>query len=84
MSKIVKLVISDDTFGGFERYFEINSDHKINDLVIFMVKSLKDFLKNNNLVEAIRILELKEFHIHSSLNNIIMDNANSIVYVCSH
>ena len=86
-NKIIKLVLSDDTFGGFQHYYQINPGTTIDDLINSILVKLRETLSYNNLENARVLLQGKQFHIHgvgmvSILNN--ANNADNTIYVCSH
>jgi hypothetical protein len=95
MDKIIHLVISDDTFGGFEHFYRLPAtviqndikmnDIKMNDLVNSIINKLYCVLKNNNLEAAISLLQGKNFHIHhNTIDDLRNRLVNDTVYVCCH
>jgi hypothetical protein len=95
MNKIIHLVLSDDTFGGFEHFYILpdvvsnndikTNDIKISDLVNSIINKLYSVLSHNNLETAINLLQQKNFHIHDyTINDLRNKIENDIVYVCCH
>jgi len=83
-NKILKLVISDNIFGGYEYLYRINPETTLKELVDVIIFSLKDTLEKVKLYTALDILYKKNFHIHDlTIEEIINNNdPNFIVYVC--
>jgi hypothetical protein len=89
MDKIIHLVISDDTFRGFEHFYKfpaaVQNDIKMSDLVNSIINKLCDVLQHNNLYVAITRLQLKNFHVHDlTIDDLRNRSVNDIVYVCCH
>ena len=82
--KILKLVISDNIFGGYEYLYRINPATNLKELVDVIIFSLKDTLEKVKLYTSLDILYKKNFHIHDlTIEEIINNNnPNFIVYVC--
>ena len=86
MNKIVHLVLSDDTFGGFEHYVHItNSITSLNQLVETILEKLRKTLIFHKLENASILLQDKHFHIHGlTFDEIQNRSVNNTIYVCSH
>ena len=86
MSKILHLVLSDDTFGGFEHFFILTKEvYKIEDIIDSIINRLRNVLHYNNMEVALTILNGKHFHIHDvSINDLHNYEVSDIIYVCSH
>ena len=82
--KIVHLVISDGTFGGFETFVKITGNILTNQhLIDNILQKLTDVLNHNKLEDAQILLQNKHFHIHG-LDFETITQMDDIVYVCHH
>lgn len=86
MSRIIHLVLSDETFGGFEHYVQLTpAIETLDQLINTIVGKLRETLIFHNMENARIILQRKHFHIHSlTLNAIRNRPVNDTVYVCNH
>lgn len=84
--RIIHLVLSDDTFGGFEHYVHLtNNIVSIQNLIDCILNKLRETLHFHKLENGKVILQKKKFHIHGlTLNEIKNRIQNETVYVCSH
>lgn len=81
---IVHLVISDETFGGFETYIKIDGNITTKKhLVDNILQKLRQVLDHNKLENAKICLQNKHFHIHGLSFEDLITNGE-IIYVCHH
>lgn len=86
MSRTVHLVLSDETFGGFEHYVQLTpAIATIDQLINTIIGKLRETLSFHNMENARIVLQGKIFHIHGlTLNAIRNRPVNDTVYVCNH
>ena len=85
MTKIIHLVISDDTFGGFEHYVRLTGDITSNNqLISLIISKLISTLKLYNLDILCNMVHIKKFHIHDLTFNNIKNQNDTTIYICSH
>ena len=86
MSKIIHLVLSDTTFGGFEHFFHLTPNvDSMDEMINSIINKLKETLIYNKLESAFILLEKQKFHIHGhTLENLRNISTNNIVYICNH
>jgi len=86
MNRIVHLVLSDDTFGGFEHHVRITPEiTSLDDLINSIVGKLRETLIYHKFENARVILQGKNFHIHGRVfSDIVNNSVNDTIYVCNH
>ena len=86
MNRTIHLVLSDDTFGGFEHYVQLTPVIvTIDQLINTILGKLRETLSFHNLENARILLQNKHFHIHGmTMDNIRNGHVNDTVYVCNH
>lgn len=81
------ITLSCKYFWGFSRQIDIDEIDSNEEIINFILNELKLFLKENNLLNLIDILndliKNNKYHIHDfSFADILL--SNEIIYVCSH
>lgn len=86
MNQIVHLVLSDNTFGGFEHDVELtDAIVSLQQLVDSIISKLRETLIFHKFETARILLQEKNFHIHGLTMDEIRNRAdNDAVYVCNN
>ena len=86
MSIIIHLVLSDETFGGFEHYVQLTpAIATIDQLINTILGKLRETLSFHNMENARNILQGKQFHVHGLTMTVIRNReVNDTIYVCNH
>ena len=80
-----KFIASSDLFSDFQLDISLYNVSSIEDIIKIFVSSLKEVLENNNLTMLVKILNERNFHIHSyTIEEILTSNYDSIFYICDH
>ena len=80
-----KFIASSDLFSNFQLDISLYNVSSIEDIIKIFVSSLKEVLENNNLTMLVKILDERNFHIHSyTIEEILTSNYDSIFYICDH
>lgn len=80
-----KFIASSDLFSNFQLDISLYNVSSIEDIIKIFVSSLKEVLENNNLTMLVKILNERNFHIHSyTIEEILTSNYDSIFYICDH
>ena len=80
-----KFIASSDLFSNFQLEISLYNVSSIDDIIKIFVSSLKEVLENNNLTMLVKILNERNFHIHSyTIEEILTSNYDSIFYICDH
>lgn len=83
---IIKLIINDKFFGGFEKLYILHKDDTIDCLIETILFDLRNCLATNKLYSALQVLDKKKFCINEkSIEDLLKNQKNDkIVYVSSY
>ena len=77
--------ISDDTFSGFKYKVDVDELNDLEGIVNIVVIDLKNKLQKINLQALVRLVDEKNFHIHThTFRDILLGNDNNVIYICGH
>ena len=81
-----KFQLSCPLFWGFNKYIDLDNCYNNKDIIQKMIKKLKDFLEENNLITLLEKLKKVEndYHIHDYKFETILLSDTEIYYICRH
>ena len=79
------LIASSELFSDFEVRISLYNISTIDDIIHTFKNELRETLKKNNLMNLVRMLDDKGFHIHSyTIEAILTSDPEDIFYICDH
>ena len=78
-------IASSELFSDFEVRISLYNISTIDDIIHNFKNELRETLKKNNLMNLVRMLDDKGFHIHSyTIEAILTSDPEDIFYICDH
>lgn len=85
MSEKRKFIASSGLFSDFSVDISLYNIETIEDIIKIFKSELRNCLEKNKFVNLIKILDLKEFHIHGkTIENILVSKETDSFFICDH
>ena len=80
-----KCQISDETFGGFQIFADIDFYYNTQELADYVKEMLIASLTQIHLGQLVNIVKLKNFHVHDkTIYQLRAGKADEVIWVCAH